>query len=547
MSHKDNVFLFRCWKCRKCVANSDCLIMDGECVHCQKGVDSSTYQGACNIWHMEVEESPDWIKREFEKAYWTAGKLNCPYCRSRLGAFNFIDSTKCTCGHLGTVRLCKSKIDVGFPVTGPNLASAPLSAFAHEKPSSSKTRCGMMEPFRRKLDQAFLTADTYNPLSGLLMEALCLEVPTSRNQIRKAFLKTASLKKSNSAIRESGRACGGYLFHRKSKSLDSDVNELPELNGNTMVLQMSQRQSRVSVSSSSAAQPSFGNRSLARLTEFLGSTSIVTNDLIHNRIINEENNSTTLSTSVSNAVPPRLTPREVLQSTADSTSAQVLHSAPTRLAGTNQRLTKREINKLKNLRRKQRKREKRLLEQRQIDISNLRTEDEEKEDIPEKESHTCAVCLDVYFNPYMCYPCRHVFCEPCLRTLARDSPSRTPCPLCRTIIAIVRFQTDLSKSSAALFPNEYLKRKQSFQRASCAKWPLPSCNRLFRVFGDFRRHMDRIGRRQFPHAGYRFDFEDESHGWRFNLDMIMIYFYSMNWVIGFIVFCLLIYYFFLSV
>ncbi|PIO29939.1 hypothetical protein AB205_0085440 [Aquarana catesbeiana] len=120
----------------------------------------------------------------------------------------------------------------------------------------------------------------------------------------------------------------------------------------------------------------------------------------------------------------------------------------------------------------------------QIDISNLRTEDEEKEDIPEKESHTCAVCLDVYFNPYMCYPCRHVFCEPCLRTLARDSPSRTPCPLCRTIIAIVRFQTDLSKSSAALFPNEYLKRKQSFQRASCVKWPLPSCNRLFRVFGD---------------------------------------------------------------
>ncbi|XP_018428884.1 PREDICTED: E3 ubiquitin-protein ligase RNF180 [Nanorana parkeri] len=247
MSHKSNVFLLRCWKCRKCVANSECLVRDGECGHCQKDVDSSIYQGACNIWHVEAEESPDWIKREIEK----------------------------------------------------------------------------------------------------------------------------------------------------------------------------------------------------------------------------------------------------------------------------------------------------------INISNLRTDEEE--DIPEKESYTCAVCLDVYFNPYMCYPCRHVFCEPCLRMLARDNPSKTPCPLCRTIIAIVRFQTDLSKSSAALFPNEYLKRRQSFQRTSSAKWPLPSCNRLFRVFGDLRRHMDRIGRRQFPHAGYRFDFEDESHGWRFNLDMIIIYFYSMNWVIGFIVFCLLCYYFFLSV
>lgn len=225
----------------------------------------------------------------------------------------------------------------------------------------------MMEPFGRKLDQAFLTADTYNPLSGLLMEALCLEVPASRNQIRRAFLKTASLKKPNSAIRESRRDCGGCLFHRKSKSLDSDINELAELNGNFMVLQMSQRQSRVSVfSSSSEAQPFFGNGSLARMTEFLGSTSTVTNDLIYNRITHEESSSTTSSTSISNAVPPRLTPRDVLQSTADSTSAHVLHSSPTRLAGTDQRLTRREINKLKNLRRKQRKREKWLLEHRQV-------------------------------------------------------------------------------------------------------------------------------------------------------------------------------------
>ncbi|XP_072272464.1 E3 ubiquitin-protein ligase RNF180 [Pyxicephalus adspersus] len=542
MSHKGNVFPLRCWKCRKCVANSNCLIRDGECAHCEKGVDSSIYQGACNIWHVEAEESPDWIKREIEKVHWTAGKLNCPYCRSRLGAFNFVGSTKCSCGHLAVVRLCKSKIDVGFSVTEPSLSSTALPAFKLAKDSTTKSRCGLMEPYRRKWD---LNADKYKPSSGLLMEALCLEVPASNNQMWQTFLKTTKEPKSSS--RECKRAFSGYFLHRKSKSLDLHAKELPKPNENFLMLQMSQRQTEVSLlSSCSADQPSFSNRSLETVTGSSGNTSIVLNEPLLSRITHEHSNSTTLSASISNAEPSRSMPRNVCQATAESTSTQITHLPPTRSAGVNKRLSKREINRLKNLRRKQRKREKWLLEHRQINISNPRTEDEEEEDIPEKESYTCAVCLDVYFNPYMCYPCRHIFCEQCLRTLARDNPSRTPCPLCRTIIAIVHFQTDLSKSSAALFPNEYLKRKQSFHRASCSKWPLPSCNRIFRVFGDFRRHMDRIGRRQFPHAGYRFDFEDESHGWRFNLDMIIIYFYSMNWVIGFIVFCLLFYYFFFS-
>ncbi|KAM5193250.1 E3 ubiquitin-protein ligase RNF180 isoform 2-T2 [Mantella aurantiaca] len=480
MSHKADGFLLRCWKCRKCIANSDCLIWDGECTHCQKGVHSSIYQGACNIWHVEAEKSPPWIKGEIEKVHWTAGKLNCPYCRSRIGAFNFFNRTKCTCGHPVIVRLCKSKIDVGFSVAEPNLVPSPLPVFTREKNCSNKNRCGMMEPFRRKWDQTFCTVDQYKPPSGLLMEALCLEVPAPNKYIRQAFIKTTHLKESNSVSRESRRACSEYSFHRKSRSLDLTFKKMPKPNGNVMILQMNQRPSEVStLSSSSADQPSFSNRPLARLTEFSGNMSTVQNDLFLTRITYEESSTTTLSTSISN-VPPR----EFFQSTAESTSAQVLQAAPTRSAGTNQRLTKRDIKRLKHLRRKQRKREKWLFEHGQINISNLRSEDEDDEDIPEKESYTCAVCLDVYFNPYMCYPCRHVFCEPCLRTLARDNPSRTPCPLCRAIIAIAHFQTDLSKSSAALFPNEYLKRKKSFQRASCAKWPLPSCNRIFRVFGE---------------------------------------------------------------
>ncbi|KAG8011925.1 hypothetical protein GBF38_004315 [Nibea albiflora] len=140
--------------------------------------------------------------------------------------------------------------------------------------------------------------------------------------------------------------------------------------------------------------------------------------------------------------------------------------------------------------------------------SSSSSEDDEDMSTGDREGYICAVCLDVYFSPYMCHPCNHIFCEPCLRTLAKNSPANTPCPLCRTIITHVFFQ-------------------KGFQRQSSP-----------------------IARRQFPQGGgYRLDamdFEDDSRGWRFDMDMVIIYIYSVNWIIGFFIFCFLCYLFFPS-
>ncbi|XP_040051160.2 uncharacterized protein rnf180a isoform X2 [Gasterosteus aculeatus] len=223
------------------------------------------------------------------------------------------------------------------------------------------------------------------------------------------------------------------------------------------------------------------------------------------------------------------------------------------------RMSKREKNRIKYLRRRQRRRERwrqsQLQESRQSSTGNpssSSSSSSEDEDMSagDKERYICAVCLDVYFSPYMCQPCNHIFCEPCLRTLAKNSPTNTPCPLCRTIITHVFFQKELNQTARTFFPKEYLSRRQNFQKANCAKWPLPSCRKIFRIFGGFQRQSGPIVRRQLPHGGgYQLgdlDFEEDSRGWRFDMDMVIIYIYSVNWVIGFFIFCFLCYLFFPS-
>ncbi|CAL8345003.1 unnamed protein product [Lota lota] len=232
------------------------------------------------------------------------------------------------------------------------------------------------------------------------------------------------------------------------------------------------------------------------------------------------------------------------------------------VAESDRRRSRREKNRVRSQRRRQRRREiwrqSRQQDNRQSSTSSSSSsssscEDEEEEEkeggTRDREGLICAVCLDVYFSPYTCHPCSHVFCEPCLRTLAKGSPANTPCPLCRTTITHVFFQKELNQTVKTLFPMEYHSRKQNFQRASCAKWPLPSTRKLFRIFRGFQRQTS-SARRQFPHGGgYRLDdldSDDEARGWPLDMDMAVIYIYSANWVIAFFIFIFLCYLFFPS-
>ncbi|CAB1332695.1 unnamed protein product, partial [Coregonus sp. 'balchen'] len=181
-----------------------------------------------------------------------------------------------------------------------------------------------------------------------------------------------------------------------------------------------------------------------------------------------------------------------------------------------QRLSKREKNRLKSQRRKQRNEECCLHSQEQS-VTGLLTDSEEED----REDYTCAVCLDVYLSLYSCNPCGHIFCEPCLRTLAKNRPANTTCPLCRTLISHTLFQKELNQSAKTFFPKVYHTR-------NCAKWPLPNCRKRYQM------HVAPGRWWHFAPAGFTLDALDltDMGGWLFDIDHVIIYIHSVNWILA---------------
>ncbi|XP_072715595.1 E3 ubiquitin-protein ligase RNF180 [Ciconia boyciana] len=558
--------VLRCWRCRKYIANSVCLAKCHGKEPSETSQPSAAAQESCNIWHVNLEAIPEWVKCVIEKAQGTIGKLHCPFCEACLGGFNFVCNTKCSCGQLVNIHFCKSRTDYqpAFSVTLAKSSGKHLPLLKIQSGFSKDTCHEVVTATLEIKNQGLLYMARSNDGTGRLTEALCLEVRAPRFEMKskKLPLKALNQKINLSASYPMNDACTVKPFHRRSRSLDLNIRERlvlsPALcetwsmgtiyhgqNENPPVYTQSSLQLESNREDGSSFQDLYSSNA-DKLQKRFQVTSFTT--ILHRETESECDFEATGQSSGSATADG--SPFVMNLSSPTSAVEEEQYTTPVGLVqpvsiSFNQKLNKRERNKLKSLRRKQRRRERWL--QKQTANENLHTDDEH-ELRGDKESYLCAVCLDVYFNPYMCYPCHHIFCEPCLRMLAKDNPASTPCPLCRTTIARVFFQTELNNSTKSFFPTEYLKLKENFQKSNSAKWPLPSCKKAFRVFeAGFQRRSNTVTRRHFPHAAHRMDymdFEDDSRGWRFDMDMVIIYIYSVNWVIGFIVFCFLCYFFF---
>ncbi|XP_009677446.1 E3 ubiquitin-protein ligase RNF180-like isoform X1 [Struthio camelus] len=556
----------RCWRCRKYIANSVFLIKRHGEKPSRAPQHSAAAQETCNIWHVNLEAIPEWVKCVIEKAQWTTGKLHCPFCEARLGGFNFVSNTKCSCGQFVNIHFCKSRTDYQ-PASSVKLAK-PLA----KRLPLCRIQSGFNKDPHHKVvtatleikNQGFSSMARNNDGIGRLIEALCLEVtsPGFEMKGKKIPLKAFNQKKNLSAAWPINDVRAVKAFHRRSRSLDLSIGErlvlLPASCGTSGVGTICHGQNEnppvytrcdLQLESNQKEDTAFQDQFSLNAEELQKRFQVTSfNPLVHREAESEcdfEATGQYSRSALADQSPFVMNLASSVSAVEDEQYITPIGLAQPASISFNQKLSKRERNKLKSLRRKQRRRERWL--QKQTANDNLHTDD-----MPEfrgdKENYLCAVCLDVYFNPYMCYPCHHIFCEPCLRMLAKDNPASTPCPLCRTTIARVFFQTELNNSTKSFFPTEYMKLKESFQRSNSAKWPLPSCKKAFRVFeAGFQRRSDTVTRRHFPHAAHRMDymdFEDDSRGWRFDMDMVIIYIYSVNWVIGFIVFCFLCYFFF---
>ncbi|XP_069780596.1 E3 ubiquitin-protein ligase RNF180 isoform X2 [Narcine bancroftii] len=525
--------ILRCWKCRRFVLDADSLSLSSgrESSKIQNAPEESAGQIDCTVWHVNLDAIPVWIRKEIEKSWWTIGKLNCQYCGARLGDFNFVCPAKCPCGQTVTVHICKSRTDYEPPrilrISEPSeVKSLQKLQYTHMLETVKMEYGTENSLFRnrqkdslhhsRKMDHEQMT------------DALCLEARSHSRGIvevdSKEFNVKAACPQPSSASQLVRDRCPVKGFHRKTLSLDfssidskdasvsfAGIHGLGPQSSSCGVInhpnETASPMRQIQLEEDSNLQPPAReelNGSLFPGQFMKESDFLLSPQLLHHHPVEEEcddvdpgpsvpshcrRNAAHVSSIVRGWPPDSSTEGSDVEKWGEGHFTDASNSTPCiPLFSTvgDRPLNKRQRNKLKSLKRKQRKwqrwHQSKLKEQNQASSSNLTTSDDD-EIKWEKEGYICAVCLDIFFSPYMCYPCHHIFCEPCLRTLAKDNPTSTPCPLCRTIITRVFFQSDLNNTTKSLFSEEYLARRQSFQKASCAKWPLPSCRRLIKVLG----------------------------------------------------------------
>ncbi|KFQ70116.1 E3 ubiquitin-protein ligase RNF180, partial [Phaethon lepturus] len=186
-------------------------------------------QETCNVWHVNLEAIPEWVKCVIEKAQWTIGKLHCPFCEVSLGGFNFLCNTKCSCGQLVNIHFCKSRTDYQphFSIKLAKSSGKHLPLLQIQSGFSKDTCHEVVTATLKIKNQGLSHMARSNNGTERLTEALCLEVRTPRfeTKSKKLLLKALNQKRNLSASSPMNYACTVKRFHRRSRSLDLNIRE----------------------------------------------------------------------------------------------------------------------------------------------------------------------------------------------------------------------------------------------------------------------------------------------------------------------------------
>ncbi|XP_061119310.1 E3 ubiquitin-protein ligase RNF180-like isoform X2 [Conger conger] len=382
METSGKVPVLRCRKCRKCVVDASCLLT-------MNTVDDVAAE--CKIWHMDFDNLPAWILASIHQACWTSGRLSCQHCGARLGGFNFLSQPRCPCGRDLSVHLSRSRLDQDYR----------RSEFTSGGPPRER-RVGRL-PVRggpREATPPVAEALETEPRLSNAGPVLSSPLPEGPGGLR----RTAHRKSRASDYCGGGRAGTGLTGSFSDSPQTRPLAEAPP------------HQPRPSAAGQQEEGP----------------------ETTHLQEVPTPRRRRPSLTSTDEGEEPQ----EGAEQTTPLRSLLLDRPVPP------PRLSRRERNRLKSQRRKERRRErwvqKCLHQHTQRLMGSVASSENEDEDAGAgsagSEGLTCAVCLDVFFSPHVCQPCGHVFCEPCLRTLAKNRPTSTPCPLCRTLITHTLFQ-----------------------------------------------------------------------------------------------------------
>ncbi|XP_034048407.1 E3 ubiquitin-protein ligase RNF180 isoform X2 [Thalassophryne amazonica] len=483
--------MLHCRRCRRVLIDLVCLLeVEGT---------GENEASVCTVWHVNVDaELPEWILNSVHQAKWTVGKLNCQNCRARLGSFNFIHHIVCPCGQDAAVHLSKSRVDydhrhyvhsVQLRRTGLESGQAVLWTGSSEHEEERLDGFQLLCP---AVDSHISLEQTTNPLtdseSTTSFPDSPLDCKSKKKSCRVQHVSSSRSSQFCPATDSSGQSVVSY-----------PLTQLIDSNGEG------------SVSAAARLSPvSMRRMSLLDQYQHTEEEDLDVHEEVSDTVLFLRGSATELE--------EEMAPQASAASTASS------------------RGSKREKNHLKGLRRKQKRRE-RWLQEQTVDAFLM----------GDRDHYSCPICLDIYLNPHSCRPCGHVFCEPCLRKLAKNQPTSTPCPLCRTLISHTDFQKELSETVKIFFPRVYNTNKQNFMSSSSAKWPLPSISKTFPLFWGSERRAAAAGRHW--HVAYpAFSLDVLSlgslRGRMFDIGLVIVCIHSFSWILGFLLFFLITYYFF---
>lgn len=154
--------------------------------------------------------------------------MHCPFCEACLGGFNFVCNKECSCGQLVNTHFWRTWTEHQPPFSAKLSKSSEKHLLLRIQSGFNKDTCHEVVTATLEIkNQGLSYMAGSSKGAGRLTEALCLEIRAPRYEIKtkKLPLKALNQKRNLPSSYPMKDACTVKSFHRRSHSLDLNIRE----------------------------------------------------------------------------------------------------------------------------------------------------------------------------------------------------------------------------------------------------------------------------------------------------------------------------------